>query len=150
MNCRACVTLSLDVDVIYYIIDTKILKNPHDILVHSAALENGRNSDIGTLKKDRGDIFLECCLESFKGKFLRCVNEVLFEMVKTALKDTHLGGTTPTALQNEASTLWKMYYDKETCVMVNKSVNEFYYLKLMHSNRILPSHWTLLKPSSIN
>ena len=91
-----------------------------------ADLDNGINPDIGTLKKDRGDIFLECCAENFKANFLRYVNEVLFEMVKTALKDTYLGGTTPTALQNEASTCRKMYYDIETRVMVNKSVDEFY------------------------
>ena len=47
-------------------------------------------------------------------------------MVKTALKDTYLVITTPTALQNEVSTCRKMYYDIETCVMVKQSVNEFY------------------------
>ena len=47
-------------------------------------------------------------------------------MVKTALKDTYLGGKTPTALQNEVSTFRKTYYDRETRVMVNRSVNEFY------------------------
>ena len=47
-------------------------------------------------------------------------------MVKTALKDKYLGGTTTTALQNKVSTFRKMYYDRETWVMVNKSVNEFY------------------------
>ena len=65
-----------------------------------AALYNGRKLDIGTLKKDRGEIFLECCAESFKAKFLRYVNEVLFEIVRTALKDTYPGGTTLTALKN--------------------------------------------------
>ena len=54
-----------------------------------AALDNGRKPDIDTLKKDRGDIFSECCAEIFKAKFLRYVNEVLFEMVKAALKDTY-------------------------------------------------------------
>ena len=48
--------------------------------------------DIGTLKKYRGDIFSECCAESFKGKFRCYVSEVLFQMVKTSLKDTYLGG----------------------------------------------------------
>ena len=95
-----------------------------------ADLDNGRNPDIGTLNKYRDDIFSECCAESFKEKFLRYVNEVLFEMVKTALKDTYLGGTTPTALKNEVSTCQKMYYDRETRVMVNQSVNEFYTLLL--------------------
>ena len=47
-------------------------------------------------------------------------------MVKTALKDTYLGGTTPTALKNEVSIFQKMYYNKETLVVVNQSVNEFY------------------------
>ena len=47
-------------------------------------------------------------------------------MVKTSLKDTYLGGTTPTALKNEVSKCWKMYYDRETRVMVNQSVNKFY------------------------
>ena len=47
-------------------------------------------------------------------------------MVKTALKDTYLGVTTPTALQNEVSTWQKMYYDKENRVMVKHSVNKFY------------------------
>ena len=65
------------------------------------ALDNGIKPDIGTLKKYRGDIFSECCAKIFKTKFLNYVNEVLFEMVKRALKDKYLGGTTPTALQNE-------------------------------------------------
>ena len=64
--------------------------------------------------------------ESFKVKFLRYVYEVLFEMVKTALKDTYLWGKTPTALQNEVTTFRKMYYDKDNQVMINQSVNEFY------------------------
>ena len=59
-------------------------------------LDNGRNPDIGTLKKERGDIFSECCAERFQKKIIRYVNEVLIEMVKTALKDTDLVGTTPT------------------------------------------------------
>ena len=47
-------------------------------------------------------------------------------MLKTALKDKYLGGTTPTALQNKVSMCRKMYYDRETCIMVNQSVNSFY------------------------
>ena len=62
------------------------------------ALNNGRNPDIVTLKKDRGDILLDCFAETFKAKFLCYVNKVLFEMVKTVLNDTYLGGTTLTAL----------------------------------------------------
>ena len=90
------------------------------------ALDNGRNPDIGTLKKDGGDIFLECCAESFKGKILRYVNQVLFEMVKTALKDTYLVRTILKALQNEVSTFRHVCYDRETRVMVNQSINDFY------------------------
>ena len=95
MTCRACIQLQLDVDEIYAIIDTTMLTPPHIILVHLAALYNGINPDIGKLKKERGEIFSECCTKIFKAKFLRYVNEVLFEMVKTALKDTYLGGKTP-------------------------------------------------------
>ena len=40
--------------------------------------------------------------------------------------DPYLGGTTPTALKIEVFTCWQMYYDKQTQVMVNQSVNEFY------------------------
>ena len=47
-------------------------------------------------------------------------------MVKTALKDTYIGGTTPTALQNEVATCRKMYYKKKNRVMINQSVNGFY------------------------
>ena len=65
-----------------------------------AALENGRKLDIGTLKKDRGDISSECCAEIFKAKFLLYVNEVPLEMIKIALEDKYLGGKNPTALKN--------------------------------------------------
>ena len=47
-------------------------------------------------------------------------------MVKTYLRDTYLGGITPTALQNEVVTCRKMYYDKENQVMITQLVNEFY------------------------
>ena len=47
-------------------------------------------------------------------------------MVKTSLTDTYLGVTTPKVLKNEVSTFQQIYYDRETRVMVNKSVNEFY------------------------
>ena len=87
MACRDCVQPPLDVDVIDYSIDTKILKNTNYILVHLTALDNGRKLDIGTLKKDRVDIFSECCAEilrrrKLKAEFLSYVNEVLFKMVK--------------------------------------------------------------------
>ena len=107
MNFKDRIQLLLDVDGIYASIDTKILQNPHIILVHLLALDNKRNTDIGTLKKERGDIFSECCTESFKVKLLRYVNGLLIEMVKTTLNDTYLGTTTLTALQNEASTCRK-------------------------------------------
>ena len=47
-------------------------------------------------------------------------------MVKTDLKYIYLGGTTPTALQNEVSTCGQIYYNKDTQVMVNQSLIEFY------------------------
>ena len=80
------------------------------MLVNSLDLEYGRNPDIGTLKKERGGVFFECC--TGKEKFLRYINEVLFEMTKTAFKDTYIGVTTPTELQKEFYTCRKMYYDK--------------------------------------
>ena len=46
--------------------------------------------------------------------------------LKTVLKDTYLGGTTTTELQNEVSTCQKIYYDRQTSIKVNQSVNEFY------------------------
>ena len=82
MTFRACVQLPLDVDEIDSSIDTQIMKTTHDLLVHLAALDDGRNPDIGTLKKYRGDIFSECCAENFRTKLLHYVNEVLFEMMK--------------------------------------------------------------------
>ena len=87
-------------------------------------LDNGRYPDIGTLNKDKGDIFSEFCKEILKEKFLRYVNEVLFEMVKTALKDKYPGTETPKALQNEVYNYQGMYYDKETRVMVKHPVND--------------------------
>ena len=77
----ACIQLRFDVYGIDTRIDTPMLKKSHNIIVHLAALDNGRKPDIGTLKKDRCDIFLECCAEIFKANFIRYVNEVLFEIV---------------------------------------------------------------------
>ena len=77
------------------------------------ALDNGGKPDIVTLQKYRGDIFKNCCVEIFKATFLPYVNEILFEMVKTALKDKYLLETTPTALQNEVSTCRK-------CIMIER------------------------------
>ena len=100
MTFRACVKLPLNVDGIDARINTQMLKPPHDLIVQLAALDNGINPEIGTLKKEKGYIFSEFCTDSFKSKFLRYVNEVLFEMVKASLKDTYLRGTTPTSLKN--------------------------------------------------
>ena len=61
LTCRDCARLPLDVDFIYTIIDTHMLKTPHIILVNLVALYNGINPYIGTLKKERGVIFSECC-----------------------------------------------------------------------------------------
>ena len=57
MTCKACVQLPLDVNGIDAIINTQMFKIPHDILVHLAALENGRSPVIGTLKKEKEDTF---------------------------------------------------------------------------------------------
>ena len=67
-------------------------------------------------------------------------------MVKTSLKDTYLGGRTTTALKNEVSTCRQMYYDRETRVMVNQSVNEFYTWFLFKIDALPQdsnSNWTL-------
>ena len=57
MTSRACVQLPLDVDGIDASINSQIMKTPNDLLGHLAALDNGRNPYIGTLKKEKGDIF---------------------------------------------------------------------------------------------
>ena len=56
MACRACVQLPLVVDGIYSRIDSQILLKCI-LIVHLAALDNRRKPDIGTLTKDRGEIF---------------------------------------------------------------------------------------------
>ena len=81
MNCRDCIKLTWYVYGIDYSIGTQMMKIPHDLLAQLEALDNGRNTDIDTPKKGRGDISSECCAGHFKTKFLRYVNEVLFEMV---------------------------------------------------------------------
>ena len=78
MTCRDCVQLPLDADAVQTIIYTQMLRKFHNMLFHLVALDYRRNTDIGILKKERGDIFSECCIESFKEKFLRYVNEVPF------------------------------------------------------------------------
>ena len=78
MTCMAFVQLELDLDGIYAIIDNQMLKTPHDILVHLSTLDYGRKPDIVTLKKEKGDVFLEFCTKIFKAKFLCYINEVQF------------------------------------------------------------------------
>ena len=79
MICRSCVKLPQDVNNIDASIDTQIMIPLHILLFHVADLDNGQKPDIGTLKKYRGDIFSECCTESFKAKFLRYFNGVLLK-----------------------------------------------------------------------
>ena len=57
MNWRECVQLPLYVYDIDANIDTQIIKTPHILLLHLAALDNGRNTGIGIIKKERGYIF---------------------------------------------------------------------------------------------
>ena len=84
--------------------------------------------------RKRGEIFSEFCTNSFTAKILSSVNEVLFEMVKTSLNDTYLGGTITTVPQNDIYTCQQMYYNKETRVIVNQSVNQFYTWFLLKNN----------------
>ena len=51
MTCRACVKPSLYLDGVYDIIDTQMLKPPHNMLVQLADLYYGRNIDIVTFNK---------------------------------------------------------------------------------------------------
>ena len=46
-------------------------------------------------------------------------------MVKTALRDTYIGGTNPKSLQNEVSTCRQIYFNNKTWVVVNQSVYKF-------------------------
>ena len=57
MICRECIQLPLYVYEIDASTDNQILETPHIIIVHLAALGNGRKPDIETLNKDRGEIF---------------------------------------------------------------------------------------------
>ena len=57
MTSRACVQLPLYSNGIGVIIDSQITNTPHGILVHLAALENGINSDIDSLKYIYGVYF---------------------------------------------------------------------------------------------
>ena len=57
MTCRAYVKIPIYAYGIDTSINTQMMKTPHDLLVYLADLYNVRNPDIGTLKKDKGDIF---------------------------------------------------------------------------------------------
>ena len=61
MTCRDCVQIPLDIEGTDTSIGTQMLKPPHDLLVQLSALEYGIKPYIGTLKKERGDMFSECC-----------------------------------------------------------------------------------------
>ena len=89
MTCRACVQLPLYLDGIDAIIDTQMIKPLQMILVHLAALENGRKPYIDTPKKYRGDIFLELCTESFKENSYVMSMNYYFKLVKTSLNDNN-------------------------------------------------------------
>ena len=54
---RAYVQLPLYLDGIDDIINTLMMKTPHNLLVQLAALDNRRKIDIDTLKNYKGDIF---------------------------------------------------------------------------------------------
>ena len=69
MACRACAKLPLYVYGIDASIDNKILKTSHIILTHFAALDNGRNPDIGALKKERGYIFQNAAPKAFRKSY---------------------------------------------------------------------------------
>ena len=88
MNCRACIQLPLYVDGIYASIDTQMLKIPYSSIPLGVFFDNRINPDTGTFKKEKREIFSGCCTKTFKAKLLCYINEVLFIIVKTALKDT--------------------------------------------------------------
>ena len=57
MTCRTYVKLIIDVDGIDTIIDTQMINTSHNLLLHLADLDYGRKLDLGTLKKERVNIF---------------------------------------------------------------------------------------------
>ena len=59
MTCRAYVQLPLDLDGIDTRINNQIMENPHDLLFHLSDLDNVRNPDIGTLKREKGNIYFQ-------------------------------------------------------------------------------------------
>ena len=97
MNCMVYVQLPLYVYGIDDSIDTQFTKK--NLIFHLEALENWRKAYIGKSRKTGGKSFHNVAPKVLKNKFLCYVNTLLLEMVKTALKDTYLGGTTPTSLQ---------------------------------------------------
>ena len=71
---RECIQLPLDVYGIDAIIVPQIPGKLHIFLVPLVALDNGINPGRGTLKKDSGEIFSECCTKNYKESFLHYVN----------------------------------------------------------------------------
>ena len=69
MTYRSCIHIPLYVDGIYSSIDNHMLLKTHILLFRLVALENGRNPDIGTLKKDRGDVFCNVAQKSLMQNF---------------------------------------------------------------------------------
>ena len=82
--------------------------------------------EIGTIKKDMGDIFSEWCIEKSNARLLGYVNDIVLKTVMASLKDKYLLVATTTAMQNELYTFQQMYYNKETEVMENQLVKQFY------------------------
>ena len=68
MTYRDCGEPPLDTNGIDDRINNQMMKTADDILVHLTALENIRNPEIGTPKREKGDIFSEFYTESLKGK----------------------------------------------------------------------------------
>ena len=99
----ACVQFPIDANGIDSSIYIEILETHHGVLFHLAHLDSLVNTVIGTLKKERGDIFSDFFAGRFKAKFLWFVNEVILEIVKIDLRDTYLRGTIPQALKNVLS-----------------------------------------------
>ena len=101
MTCRSCVKLPLIINGIDAKIDAQMQKKYSSSPLFGFG--KWRKPYIVTLKKIEGKHIFRILCQIFKAEFLRYFNEVLFEMVKTYLKDTYLGGETTTELQNEVS-----------------------------------------------
>ena len=72
MTCMDYVQPQLYVDGIDAIIDTKILKRPHILLVCLAYFYNERKLDIGTPKKERGYFFQNAARKDLKQNSYLC------------------------------------------------------------------------------